>query len=110
MNERRKNNRIPINHPIIYVASNPNGQVETQGIGLALDISKDGMMFESNEPIEATELSIHASHNKGEAMKVEAFLVYSMPHSDGKYRSGIRFDGSPDQIAYFVAEMCKNSL
>lgn len=109
MNERRKSDRIAINYPVIYVASNSNGQIETQGIGLALDISMDGLMFESNEPVEGTLLSIHASYNDGAAMKVDGVLVYSMPHTDGKYRSGIRFSSAPDQILNFFKQMCNAS-
>lgn len=109
MNERRKSERIAISYPVIYVANDANGQIETQGIGFALDISMDGMMFESNEPVEAIQLSIHASYNDGDTLKVDAFLVYSMPHADGKYRSGIRFSGAPDQISNFVKTLCKLS-
>jgi len=109
MNERRKSERIEINYPIIYVVSDSNGQIETQGIGFALDISTDGMMFESNEPVDATTLSIHASYNDGRTLKVDAFLIYSMPHADGKYRSGIRFSGASDQISNFVDILCKLS-
>ena len=109
MNERRKSDRIAISYPVIYVVNDAKGQIETQGIGFALDVSMDGMMFESNEPVEATTLSIHASYNDGDTLKVDAFLVYSMPHADGKYRSGIRFSGAPDQISNFVNILCKLS-
>jgi hypothetical protein len=102
MNERREYDRIAINFPVIYVASDSNGQIETQGLGLALDISMDGMMFESNEPVDATTLSIHASYSDGKTIKINAFLVYSMPYADGRYRSGIRFSGTMDEISNFV--------
>ncbi len=105
MNERRQYERFSISYPIIYVVVNDSGQVETQGIGLALDISMDGMMFESSEPIEATQLSIHASRTDGGTLKVDALLVYSMPHVQGKYRSGIRFTGDPDPIARFFVTL-----
>lgn len=104
--ERRKNQRISINHPIYYTGKNSKGKVEEQGVGLALDISADGMMLESPEPIDATDISIHASINKAVTIKVEGLLVYSMPHAEGKYRSGIRFKGDPDQVASFVNQMC----
>ena len=106
MNERRKNKRTPINYPVIYMAIDSNGKVDTQGIGLALDISIDGMMFESDEAIDATKLSIHASSSNGARLKVDGDLIYSMPSAEGKYRSAIRFEGLPDQISLFVAELC----
>jgi hypothetical protein len=106
MNDRRKNKRISISYHIIYMGLGSNGKVDTQGIGLALDISSDGMMFESDEAIDATKLSIHASSSSGTRLKVDGDLIYSMPSADGKYRSAIRFEGLPDQISLFVAELC----
>ena len=105
MLNRRKAKREPISYPIIYMVSDSNGQAVTQGLGIALDISMDGMMFESNEPIEETKLYIRASSHDGGSMKVMGILVYSMPYSDGKYRSGIRFKGAADQVSYFVTEL-----
>ena len=106
MKERRKNNRISISHPIFYSGKNSKGKVEEQGVGLALDISVDGMMFESNEPIDATNISIRASINKRNVIEVEGLLVYSMPYAEGKYRSAIRFNGKPDQVSSFFHQMC----
>ena len=102
MQNRRKSDRISTNFPIIYVVLNSSGKVETQGMGVALDISSDGMMFESDEPIEATNLFMRASSGDGNSMKIEATLVYSMPYSNSKYRSGISFKGSSDQVSDFV--------
>jgi hypothetical protein len=107
MQERRKSHRISINHPIYYTGKNSKGKVEEQGVAVALDISADGMMVESPEPIDATDISIHASINNRDTIKVEGLLVYSMPHADGKYRSGIRFKGDPDQVASFFNRMCR---
>jgi hypothetical protein len=110
MPERRKNTRISINYPVYYVGMNSNGKVDAQGVGLALDISIDGMMFESDEPVDAMKLSIHASSSSGDTIKADGFLVYSMPHSEGKYRSALRFTGPPDQISHFVSELCKRPI
>jgi hypothetical protein len=110
MDERRKNSRIPINYPVYYICINSNGNVDAQGVGLALDISIDGMMFESDEPIDATTISIQASSSKGDTIKVDGLLIYSMPHSEDRYRSAIRFQGPPDRISYFVAELSRNAL
>lgn len=110
MNDRRKNRRIPINYPVLYLCINSSGNLDAQGVGLALDISIDGMMFESDEPIDATTISIQASSSKGDTIKVDGLLIYSMPHSEGRYRSAIRFQGPPDRISYFVAELSRNPL
>ncbi len=75
-----------------------------------MDVSLDGMMFESNEPIEATKLYIRASCNDGSSVKIEGILVYSMPYSNGKYRSGISFKGASDQISDFVTEVLSRPL
>ena len=106
MKERRKNRRIAINHPVFYTGRNSEGRVEEQGGGLALDISKGGMMFESSEPIDATHISIRASFHKGDSIEVEGHLIYSMPCAEGTYRSAIQFTGDPDQISSFFNQIC----
>ena len=108
MKERRDNNRISINHPIFYIGKDSNGKSKEQGVSLALDISSDGMMFESNEPIDSTKISISASINKGDTVWVEGLLVYSMPYAEGKFRTAIRFTGEPDQISSFFNQMCND--
>ena len=107
--ERRNNNRISINHPIFYTGKNSKRKSEEQGVGLALDISVDGMMFESNEPIYSTKISISALINKCYTVKVEGFLIYSMPYAEGKFRTAIRFTGEPDQNSSFFKQMCNDS-
>lgn len=73
--ERRKNTRIAINHPVFYVGMDSSGNVETQGMGLAMDISVEGMMFESEEPIDATMLTIHATIAGGLTIRADGLLV-----------------------------------
>jgi hypothetical protein len=106
MKERRKNDRIPIHQPIFYTGKNSDGKVEEQGVGLALDISMGGMMFESNEPIDATHMSIRASFHKGTSVTIEGVLIYSMPYGEGTYRSAIQFKGESEQISSFFKQMC----
>lgn len=108
MKERRENNRISINHPILYAGRDSIGKSKEQGVGLALDISVDGMMFESNEPIYSKNISISASINKGDTVWVEGLMVYFMPYAEGKYRTAIRFTGEPDQISSFFNQMCND--
>lgn len=110
MNERRKNDRIPIQHPIIYGVANSKGQVDVQGIGMALDVNSDGMMFASDDPVDASTVAIHASDQNGKKMKIDGFLVYSMPHADGKYRSGVRFDENAANVSQFVAALRQSAV
>ena len=105
MVERRDTQRIQISCPIVYWVPNSNNEIEAQGTGLALDISIDGMMFESNEQIKATKLFIRTSSNNGGAIKVEGYIVYSIPYFNGKYRSGFRFMEPHKQVSTFVDEL-----
>jgi hypothetical protein len=106
LKERRKHRRIAINRPIFYTGKNYKGKVEEQGAGLALDISVEGMMFESNAPIDATHISIRAAIDNGDTAEVEGMLIYSMLYAEGKYRAAIRFSGEPDQVSFFFNQMC----
>lgn len=105
MAEQRKHERTLINRSIVYVGMNHLGQVEVQGVGRALDLSSNGMMFETTDPIYVEKLSIRTSTDEGRNLEVGAQLIYTMPHSPGVYRTGIQFTGGAEKIALFVSEM-----
>lgn len=107
MSEQRKNQRIQINRSVVYIGMNYKDQVETQGVGRALDLSPKGMMIESTEPIYVDKLSIRTSNDKGDSIEVGATVIYSMPHSPGTYRTGVQFSGPAEKAAQFTAEMLK---
>ena len=83
--------------------------VEVQGVGRALDLSPNGMMFETPDPIYVEKLSIRASTDKGNSLEVSAQLIYTMPNSPGVYRTGVQFTGAAEKIERFVAEMSNQS-
>lgn len=109
MAEQRKHERTLINRSIVYVGMNHLGQVEVQGVGRALDLSSNGMMFETPDPIYVDKLSIRISTNKGNSLEIGAQLIYTMPNSPGVYRTGVQFTGATENIEQFVSEM-RNQL
>jgi len=107
MAEQREYLRTQINHSIVFVGMNNDGQVEIQGIGRALDLIPNGIMFESTEPIYVKKMSIRASTDKGDSIEISGKVVYSMPHSPGTYRTGVQFTSIAEKTARFAAEMMK---
>jgi hypothetical protein len=107
MIEQRKVKRTTIDRPVIYIGIGAGDKIECQGIGRALDISPNGMMMESTEPVYADKLRIRFSTEAGESLEVGGQLIYSMPHSPGTYRIGLMFTGMSKRIADFIAQMCR---
>ena len=95
---------------MFYVGLNSDGNIEAQGAGVAMDISTDGMMFESDDPIDVMQIVIQAASNNEEMMKVKGFLIYSMPFAEGRFRCALQFKDAPDRIARFVEALVGHAL
>ena len=110
MKERRKSDRVRIKRPVFYTGTNTDDTMDAHGAGVAMDISADGMMFESDNPIDAMKILIQAASNSGEAIKVKGFLIYSRPDAERKYRCAIKFNDAPDRIARFIDALVGRAL
>ena len=105
--ERRSDERKRISRPVVYAGTDGSAGNDAQGVGLALDISPSGMMLESDAPIDARNIRVRATTRGGASVEVDGVLIYSMPYSSGRYRTGLKFAGPDEQVSTFVAELGK---
>lgn len=83
------------------------GNLASQGLGKALDISKGGILLETPYPIESKLLSLMAVDLKDNLLEIKGRLIHSKKTSTGMYLSGIAFFGSDEQVADFVTKLVK---
>jgi hypothetical protein len=105
--ERRLHKRMHVNHPMVYIAMDEKGIIREQGVGLAMDVSANGLMLETKEPIREKKLSLRLSIPGDESIAVDGLLVYSMPYRPETYRSGISFDSPGEALSDFMAALEK---
>ena len=105
MNEQRNHKRTLISHPLVYTAIDANGNISSQGMAHAVDISPNGMMIETTEPIHAKAVKIRTATSQAANVETTGEIIYSLPHAPKKYRTGLRFNGSVGQQSQFTNEL-----
>jgi predicted Zn finger-like uncharacterized protein len=103
--ERRKHQRLKTRNLISHVSYDKAGRLTFQGLSKALDISRKGILLETIEPIESGLLSMMATDVENNLIEIEGNVVYCKESFSGRYRSGIAFIGTDDEVETFVTEL-----
>lgn len=104
MIERRKHPRVNIHVRVFFEYSDAHGQV-VQDMGVALDISEKGLLLESSIPISASTIKVVVPVKEKDTIQVTGNVIYSIPMSDERYRTGIVFHESGDDMASLVKQL-----
>ena len=104
---RRKNPRVKTQNLISYFTYNENGSLISHGLGIALDISKGGILLETPYPMESGLLVLNATDRNKNSIEVKGKLIYSKPTSIGTYLCGIEFIGIDERVRNFIANLIK---
>jgi hypothetical protein len=102
MIERRKHPRTKIHCRVFFECSDAYGQEVSQDMGVALDISKKGMLLETGVPIHASTIKVMVPVKGKDVMEVMGNIIYSIPMPDNRYRTGIIFHEAVDDLAGLV--------
>ena len=100
--ERRQQPRKSLHFQLYFICVSADGRESAQDIGVARDISTGGMMLETTTPINPREVRIIASTPDNQRIKAEAGVIYSMQVGEGRYNTGVFFQGDPEEAATFV--------
>lgn len=102
MIERRKHSRIAIHCHVIFECIDVHGQAASQEMGVALDISEKGMLLETSVPIHASTIKVMVPVKEKDTVELIGNIIYSIPMSDNRYRTGIIFHEQKDNMARLV--------
>jgi hypothetical protein len=105
--ELRRHERTAINQAMVYTAMDNEGKILSRGIGRALDISPNGLMMETREPVSEKRLRVRISLANGESIAIDGEMAYSMPYRPETYRTGIKFVDIPETVADVIAGLKK---
>ena len=104
---RRKAPRVKTQNLISYFTYNDKGKLISHGLGIALDISKGGILLETPYPMESGQLVLNATDRDKNSIEVKGKLVYSKATSMGTYLCGIEFVGIDERIREFITRLIK---
>lgn len=106
--DRRKSNRIKTENDVSYILFDANMDVTDQGSAKALDLSKDGILLESEKPLNGSCVMLITPGLNGEKVKVKG-RVANTRKSDkpGCHLTGIEFKGPEEQQIKAVVAFVK---
>ena len=109
MGERRKHQRVKTQNLISYFAFDDTGKLISHGLGIALDISKGGILLETTDPIKPGLIILTAIDRENNIFEVKGELAYSKIISAGRCFSGIEFTGVNERVRVFITNLIKEN-
>lgn len=106
--DRRKHPRVKTSNLISYFSFDETGKLNSHGLGIALDISKGGILLETPYAIESGLIVLAALDWVNNLVEVKGKLVYSVKESPEIYRSGIEFIGINERVVEFIINLVKD--
>jgi c-di-GMP-binding flagellar brake protein YcgR len=107
VDNRRKTPRVKTQNLISYFTYNENGKLISHGLGIALDISKGGILLETPYSMEPGSLVLNATDRNKNSIEVKGKLVYSKATSIGTFLCGIEFIGIDERVRNFITKLIK---
>jgi len=105
--ERRKYQRVKTQNLISYFSFDETGKLISHGLGIALDISKGGILLETTDSIKSGLVILAATDREKNLFEVKGELAYSKKISTGTYFSGIKFIGVNERVTKFITKLIK---
>jgi hypothetical protein len=102
---RRKYPRLKICNPISYDCVDPQGNLIDQNMAIALDVSQNGILLETPRKIESKTISLLFVDLENELVEILGAVIFSIRKKDMKFKSGINFQGTPDENIRFAKKV-----
>ena len=105
--EKRKYQRVKTQNLISYFSLDETGKLISRGLGIAMDISKGGILLQTTDAIELKLIALAAINRKKNLFEVRGELAYSRKTTIGTFFSGIKFVDSNERVTKFIANLIK---
>ena len=105
--DRRKFPRIKICNPVSYDSLGPDGIALDQNMGIALDISQNGILLETVQMIQAKYIYLVFVDLENNLIRTTGRVAFSVKNKNGNFKSGINFQGEPQENMEFVKKLVR---
>ena len=105
--ERRKHPRVEINNLISYIGMDESGKPIKEGSGKAINISQGGILIETPDPLEWQDIIQLTIDIEDGSIGIQGKVIYCNADDFGKYRTGIQFLETNENIESFVMSLLK---
>ena len=103
--DRRKFPRIKVCNPIAYDSLDKDGVLVEQDMGIALDISQNGILLETAQMIQQKNIYLLFVDLDDKMVRIVGRVVFSVKNKDGNFKSGINFQGNVDENVAFAKKL-----
>jgi c-di-GMP-binding flagellar brake protein YcgR len=103
----RQYSRVKTQNLISYFSFDKDDNLTSQGMGIAMDISKGGILLETPIPIKSGLLVLSATDRHNNLMELRGRLIHSTQTTTGTYLSGIEFIGVDARVRDFITRLIK---
>jgi len=103
--DRRKFPRIKVFNPIAYDCMDKDGVLVDQNMGIALDISQNGILLETAQMIQEKNIYLLFVDLEDNMTRIIGRVVFSVKNKDGNFKSGINFQGNSDENIAFATRL-----
>jgi hypothetical protein len=103
--DRRKFPRIKVCNPIAYDSLDKNVVLVDQNMGIALDISQNGILLETAQMIQQKNIYLLFVDLEDKMIRIVGRVVFSVKNKDGNFKSGINFQGNVDENVAFAKKL-----
>jgi hypothetical protein len=92
---------------ICYFSFDESENMTSQGLGIAMDISKGGILLETPCPIKPGLLVLSATDRDNNLMELHGKLVHSTQTPTGTYLCGVEFVAVDGRVRDFITRLIK---
>jgi len=103
--DRRKFPRVKIFNPISYDCVDKDGNLLDQNMGVALDISQNGILLETPHILESKYIYLLFVDMDNELKRITGRVIFSVKKKDGKFKTGINFQGAHEENIQFAKKI-----
>ena len=103
--DRRKFPRVKIFNPIAYDCVDKEGILFDQNMGIAQDISQNGILLETAKQIKSKHIFLLFVDLEDNLIKIIGRVIFSVKKKDGKFKTGINFNGDSDENIQFAKKI-----
>jgi len=103
--DRRKFPRIKICNPVSYDSVGPDGMTLDQNMGIALDISQNGILLETAQMIQSKYIYLVFVDLENNLIRITGRVAFSVKNKNGNFKNGINFHGEPFENIEFAKKL-----
>ena len=92
-------------NPVAYDDMDKNGVLVDHNMGIALDISQNGILLETAQKIQQENIYLVFVDLQENMTRIIGRVVFSVKNKDGNFKSGINFQGDSDENIAFATKL-----